>query len=79
MKFSKLKFNQTLWIIIASIAVLVIAKENDEKWPRKFPFHLRTLMDKQELCESGYTDYENCDNYVSTGLEKRYNEFRNEK
>lgn len=63
---------QALWIITASIAVFAIARANDEKWPRKFPFNFRNLVNKQELCESGYTDYESCDNYISNGLAKRY-------
>lgn len=67
-----MKLHQALWIITNFIAVFAIATASEEKWPRKFPFSLRNLMNKPELCESGYTDYESCDNYVSTSLAKRY-------
>lgn len=60
-------FIQPLWIIPAVIA---IAKSNDDRWPSRFPLNLRKFIDKQELCEYGYADYES--NSVTVGPSKRY-------
>lgn len=65
-------FIQPFWIISAVIA---IATSNDDRQPSKFPLNFRKLIDKQELCEFGYADYESCDNYVTMSLSKRYRIF----
>lgn len=67
-------FIQLLWIIPAVVA---IAKSNDDRLPSKFPLNFRKFIDKQELCEFGYADYESCDNYVTMDLTKRYMLFGN--
>lgn len=54
---------QTLWIITASIALGALTKAKDDIWQREIPLKfLKAVMDQPTLCESGYADYNSCEN-----------------
>lgn len=63
---------QTLWIITASIALGALTKAKDDIWQRNIPLKfLKAVMDQPTLCESGYVDYDSCENAVPTNSAKR--------
>lgn len=64
---------QTIWIITASIALgATVTKAKNDIWQRKIPIKfLKAFMDQPSLCESGYADYDSCENVVSTNSAKR--------
>ncbi|XP_031629022.1 uncharacterized protein LOC116344549 [Contarinia nasturtii] len=52
----------TLWIITVLIA-LGLTKAKDDIWQGKIPIKfLKAVMEQPTLCESGYSDYESCEN-----------------
>lgn len=66
-------YQQTLWIITASFALgATLTKAKDDIWQRKIPIKfLKAVMEQPTLCESGYADYDSCENAVSTNSAKR--------
>lgn len=62
----------TLWIIIIGASATII-KAEDEIWQQKIPIKfLRAVMEQSTLCESGYADYDSCENAVSSNSVKRF-------
>lgn len=63
---------QTLWIVTASIALIALTKAKDDTWQRTIPIKfLKAVMEQPTLCETGYADYDSCENTVTTNSVKR--------
>lgn len=55
-----------------SFAMATGVNAKDDQWQQNVPIKfLKLLMEQQPLCESG-SDYENCENYISSITGKRY-------
>lgn len=50
-----------------------MTRGNDATWQRKIPIKfLKAVIDQQPLCESSYTDYDSCENFVTSNNAKKY-------